>query len=1049
MQSKPRRNAESNFTTFLKFIADPALIIDGNANILVVNDTLVSLTGLKEKDLVGSSVFDLSILNAENRAIIAENFGARVKGLLVQPYEVTFTDRDGEVRSVEITSKKIGYFEQPAFLVVVHDITQRKVKAKQLEEHSEKMEALVKEKVKEIAESEKKYRELINGMNDTAWVIDLDANFIDVNDAAVRVLGYSREELLSMGPCDIDDSLTKEQVLNLVRNMPSEQVQVFETAHTTKDGRTIPVEISSSLVTYQGKQAILSIARDISERRKTAAELSESENKYRTLVEQSLQGILIAYLSPFRFIFANQPAVKILGYTVDELKSLSTEEIKGLIHPGDIAFVLESFREGLLGTKEPQRFDFRMIKKNGKVCWVETFCTLTANAGEPAVQAIFVDITERKHLENALRASEEMFRAISTSAMDAIILLDDKAKITYWNPAAEKIFGYTHEEAVGKKLDDLVISPQHHGLHSKSAIQTYQRCKSHRKTIEAKALRKNGTEVPIEISVASLEIQDKTHVLGIIRDTTERKKMETTLREAENRYHALFDKAPLGILVVDETATAVEFNEEAHRQLGYTREEFAKLKVYDYEVIETPEEVRGRMKKILREGKDEFETKHRTKNGEIRDVINTVQLIELAGKKFFHLITRDITEQKKIEQALKLERDKLEAATENIGAGLGIISKDYRILWVNRYLEQYNPSCEGKKCFSTFNNLTSICPDCGVRKVFEEGVSLDRHEYAFIGIHGNPMWAELIVTPLKDKDGNIIAALELSVDITEKKLLQKKLREYSDKLEQLVEERTDQLQEAQSKLVKSERLAAIGELAAMVGHDLRNPLTGITGATYYLKNKHKPELGAKAKEMLEIIENSIIYSNKIVDDLLEYSRDLKLELTKTTPKKLLKTALSLTEVPKGIRVVDATEGKPTIKVDAEKLRRVFVNIIRNAFDAMPDDGILTIKSRNVKGKLEISFKDTGTGMSKETLSKLKGGVPLFTTKAKGMGFGVPICKRVVEAHGGELLVESKVGKGTTVTITVPVKPKPVGPVKDLWIFNESMMETVNAKHKTK
>ena len=121
MQSKPRRNAESNSTTFLKFIADPALIIDGNANILVVNDTLLSLTGLKEKDLVGSSVFDLSILNAENRAIIAENFGARVKGLLVQPYEVTFTDRDGEVRSVEITSKKIGYFEQPAFLVVVHD----------------------------------------------------------------------------------------------------------------------------------------------------------------------------------------------------------------------------------------------------------------------------------------------------------------------------------------------------------------------------------------------------------------------------------------------------------------------------------------------------------------------------------------------------------------------------------------------------------------------------------------------------------------------------------------------------------------------------------------------------------------------------------------------------------------------------------------------------------------------------------------------------------------------------------------------------------------
>ena len=314
---------------------------------------------------------------------------------------------------------------------------------------------------------------------------------------------------------------------------------------------------------------------------------------------------------------------------------------------------------------------------------------------------------------------------------------------------------------------------------------------------------------------------------------------------------------------------------------------------------------------------------------------------------------------------------------------------------------------------------------------------------------GDRYWIELIVTPIKDEKGNIIAALELAVNITERKIMQNKLAEYSQKLEKLVNKRTKQLKLAQAKLVKSERLATIGELAAMVGHDLRNPLTGIMGAAYYLKTKHTPELGAKAKEMLETIENAIIYSNKIVNDLLEYSRDLKLELTETTPKELLKTALSLTEIPQGIHVVDATEDKPTVKADAEKLRRVFVNIIRNAFDAMPDGGILTVKSMNVKGKLEVSFKDTGTGMSKETLSKLKGGVPLFTTKAKGMGFGVPICKRIVEAHGGELLVESKVGKGTTITITVPVKPKFVDENQDVWISNESMIETVKVRNKTK
>ena len=132
-------------------------------------------------------------------------------------------------------------------------------------------------------------------------------------------------------------------------------------------------------------------------------------------------------------------------------------------------------------------------------------------------------------------------------------------------------------------------------------------------------------------------------------------------------------------------------------------------------------------------------------------------------------------------------------------------------------------------------------------------------------------WIELIVTPIKDEKGNVTAALELAVNVTDRKIMENKLAEYSQKLEKLVKKRTGQLKQTQAKLVKSERLATIGELAAMVGHDLRNPLTGIMGAAYYLKTKHAPELGAKAKEMLEIIENAIIYSNKIVNDLLEYS----------------------------------------------------------------------------------------------------------------------------------------------------------------------------------
>jgi PAS domain S-box-containing protein len=224
-----------------------------------------------------------------------------------------------------------------------------------------------------------------------------------------------------------------------------------------------------------------------------------------------------------------------------------------------------------------------------------------------------------------------------------------------------------------------------------------------------------------------------------------------------------------------------------------------------------------------------------------------------------------------------------------------------------------------------------------------------------------------------------------------------------------------QMQEA---LLRSERLAAIGQLAAMVGHDLRNPLTGIASAAYYLRMKLGSRIEDKAKEMFDLIERDIEHADRIVNDLLEYSKELRLELTETSAKSITRDSLILAKVPKSIRVVDSTEDEPRITLDAEKMKRVFVNLIRNAVDAMPEGGTLTIMSSKSDGKLQTSFTDTGVGMTREDMEKLWN--PLFTTKARGIGLGLPIAKRLVEAHGGSISVESDVGKGTVFTVTLPI-----------------------------
>jgi PAS domain S-box-containing protein len=296
-----------------------------------------------------------------------------------------------------------------------------------------------------------------------------------------------------------------------------------------------------------------------------------------------------------------------------------------------------------------------------------------------------------------------------------------------------------------------------------------------------------------------------------------------------------------------------------------------------------------------------------------------------------------------------------------------------------------------------------------LKKTLEDGL-IKNMEYTFITKDGREFPAELSASVVKDASGKKVGFVAITKNITGRKQMEQQL-------------------------FKSERLAAIGELAAMIGHDLRNPLTGIIGAAYYLRTKASLKMDPKAREMLEIIEKDIAHSNKIINDLLEYSHEIKLEVTETTPKQLAREAFALVTVPENVQVINLAEDEPKLKVDVDKLTRTFANVIKNAFDAMPVGGTLTVRCKRQDGNLNFIFGDTGVGMSKEVLDKIWS--PLFTTKAKGMGFGLPICKRVIEAHGGKISVESAVGKGSTFTVTVPIEPRVDGG-EQIWANPESL-----------
>ena len=645
---------------------------------------------------------------------------------------------------------------------------------------------------------------------------------------------------------------------------------------------------------------------DITERKRAEKALKHSEEFSKAIVANAPIGIATSDPS-YHFTSANEAFCRILGYTEDELRKLT---FKIISHPEDVPDSIEKMSALESGKTRSFVQEKRYIKKDGTTIVGRVIINALRNAkNEPVLFIIELEeITQRKHLEDELRASEERFRAISTFAMDAIILIDRQDNVIYWNPAAEKTFGYTESEAVGKKLSDLVIPPVGRGKHTLFLKKLGQNIISEQH-FEFTALRKDQTRFPMDLSVSSVKLKDKNCLLAIVRDVSERKAME---------------------------------------------------------------------------------------------------------------------------EALKQERDMLESMAANIGAGLTIIGRDYRILWANQLLKQIsgNKNMENSLCYTVYDESAGICPGCGVKKIFENGSTVERRDYNVQ--HGSDnRWIELIATPVKDKDGKVVAALELAVDITERKQLQKKLGDYSQRLEEIVQKRTEELKKTQAELMKSERLAAIGELAGMVGHDLRNPLTGIKNSAYFLKKKGKDISAEQGREMLETIDKCVDYSNKIVNDLLDYSKEIHLDLQAQSLRKLVNECLAMFTVPKKISLINSIDDSLTFVVDADKIKRVFINFIKNAIDAMPNGGSLAIDGNKVNGNLEISFSDTGVGISEEILPKLF--LPLFTTKAQGMGFGLAICRRLVEAHGGTVTVKTVKGKGTTFTVKLPIEHKLEVGGEKVWI----------------
>jgi two-component system, cell cycle sensor histidine kinase and response regulator CckA len=325
-----------------------------------------------------------------------------------------------------------------------------------------------------------------------------------------------------------------------------------------------------------------------------------------------------------------------------------------------------------------------------------------------------------------------------------------------------------------------------------------------------------------------------------------------------------------------------------------------------------------------------------------------------------------------------------------------------------------------KEVFNIVNEQTRVEVEDPVSKVLEKGliVGLANHT-VLIRKDGTEVAIDDSGAPIKDKDGKTTGVVLVFRDITERKMMEAKLEEYSKHLENLVEERTKQLKD-------SERLAAIGAIAGMVGHDIRNPLQAMISDVYLTKTDlaSTPESDEKksALDSLQEIEKNIDYINKIVADLQDFARPLNPQAEETDLKLIIDELLAKNGLPENVKVSLKVEAEARkVVADSSYINRIMYNLVNNAVQAMPNGGKLTIRAYKEANDFVITVKDTGVGIPEGVKSKLF--TPMFTTKAKGQGFGLAVIKRMTEALGGTVTFESQEGKGTTFIVRFPPPQK--------------------------
>jgi PAS domain S-box-containing protein len=657
-----------------------------------------------------------------------------------------------------------------------------------------------------------------------------------------------------------------------------------------------------------------------------------------------------------RFVDVNPAFVRMFGYS-NKQEMLEIKDIKK-----ELYFSPEERGSHILDTGHEEVEEYRMRRKDGSAIWVEDHGRYIRDADGKVIyhEGILRDITEHKHMEDRLSVlHQHALKLASAKELTEIV--------EHTLDAMEFTLGFRNADFWMVRDGSIYVqdsrgSPFHVTELRVSGRGVIAKAATVKKTVRISDTSREPTFLDDPVTSASGEA---LHMLSELAVPVLVSNEVVAVLNVENSGINAFGEQDQILLEILASHVASALNRL--RQEDEVRRYSEHLEEMVEERSKKLAESEARYRRLFESSpvallEEDF--------SEVKKYLNALQ--RRATKDLGKHFTEHQADLLKCASMVKV-LDVNDTAMEMYGAKSveemrGDLSRVFTAEFQDRFTEQLVALGEGKTRFtSEFDNQT---------------------------LNGDTKHVSLLLNVVPGYEDTLARVLVAIVDLTERKKMEQRLQQ-------------------------AERLAAVGEAAAMVGHDLRNPLQGIAGALHLLKQE--PLTANERNEILQVIEKSLEYAEFIVRDLSDFSARIQLRLSDTTPKSIIREAMGAVKIPPNVRVQDLSEDHPTFRGDVSKLTRVFVNLIDNAVDAMPQGGKLMVNSRQLDSTVEIVLSDTGSGMAQKVVANLW--KPFQTTKAKGLGLGLSICKRIVDAHGGSISVDSKVGEGTTITTCLPIEPE--------------------------